>query len=127
MPFPWYEWSCWVHPKQASHYTDSTNNYCSSVPGTVLGTSDIIMTKIGHSETSLAVQWLSLRASTAGGTGSTLGRGTKSLHATHMAQPKKMGMASKRRFPSDSAPAACLVPTDALASDENKGLGVRQA
>jgi len=36
--------------------------------------------------TFLQVQWLGLQASTAGGIGSTLGQGTKILHAT---QPKK--------------------------------------
>ena len=39
--------------------------------------------------TSLAVQWLRLRASTAGGTGSTPGRGTKIPHARRPKKKKK--------------------------------------
>ena len=39
--------------------------------------------KVGNS---LAVQWLGLHASTAGGVGSILGRGTKILHATQSGQ-----------------------------------------
>ena len=39
--------------------------------------------------TSLAVQWLKLCASTAGGTGSIPGRGTKIAHATWRDQKKK--------------------------------------
>ena len=42
-----------------------------------------------HSRNSLAVQWLGLRASTAGGTGSIPGRGTKILHAAQYGQKKK--------------------------------------
>ena len=40
-------------------------------------------------ETSLAVQWLRLRASTAGGTDSIPGQGTK-IPTCHMARPKKL-------------------------------------
>ena len=39
--------------------------------------------------TSLAVQWLGLHASTAGGSGSIPGRGTKILHAAQHSQKKK--------------------------------------
>ena len=39
--------------------------------------------------TSLAVQWLRLRTSTAGGTGSIPGRGTKILHAVWHGQKEK--------------------------------------
>ena len=40
---------------------------------------------------SLAVQWLGLHASTAGGTGSIPGQGTKILHASRRSQKKKKG------------------------------------
>ena len=40
-------------------------------------------------ETSLVVQWLRLHASTAGGTGSIPGQGTKIPHATQSSQKKK--------------------------------------
>ena len=39
--------------------------------------------------TSLVVQWLRLRASTAGGTGSIPGQGTRILHATCLGHKKK--------------------------------------
>ena len=39
--------------------------------------------------TSLVVQWLRLRASTAGGMGVILGQGAKILHAAREARPKK--------------------------------------
>ena len=45
----------------------------------------------------LAVQWLGLRASTAGGTGSIPGRGTKIPHAEHMVQPKKIKFNLKKK------------------------------
>ena len=67
----------------------------------LLHTNDIAIVKIvkiaigiqflfkGLSWTSLAVQWLRLPASTAGGTGSIPGRGTKILHATQPCQKIK--------------------------------------
>ena len=41
------------------------------------------------SETSLAVRWLGLQTSTAGGVGSTPGQGTKILHVALLGQKKK--------------------------------------
>ena len=46
----------------------------------------ILQLKKNYCGTFLQVQWLGLRASTAGGIGSALGQGTKILHAT---RPKK--------------------------------------
>ena len=47
------------------------------------------MTLITSPGTSLAVQWLKLCASTAGGLGSISGQGTKILHATQCGQKQK--------------------------------------
>ena len=46
-------------------------------------------TKENSAGTSLVVQWLRLRAPTAGGTGSIPGRGTKILHARGVAKKKE--------------------------------------
>ena len=46
--------------------------------------------KVVNVGTSLAVQWLRLRASTAGVAGSISGRGTKIPHATQPPVPKKV-------------------------------------
>ena len=46
-------------------------------------------TRIRRLRTSLAVQWLRLHATTAGGTGSIPGQGTKIPHATWQGQKKK--------------------------------------
>ena len=47
------------------------------------------LTKVKGSWTSLAVQWLGIHASTAGGTGSIPGRGTKILRSGQCSQKKK--------------------------------------
>ena len=49
-------------------------------------------------ENSLEIQWLGLRASTAGGTGSIPGLGSKILHAAHQSQKNKSDWRIKKLF-----------------------------
>ena len=49
----------------------------------------ILLTRTDYLGTSLVVQWLRLRASTLGGTGSIPGRGTKILHDVQGTAKKK--------------------------------------
>ena len=50
------------------------------------------------SGTSLAVQWLKLCASNAGGMGSIPGRGTKNPHVTHVAKKRKISHKRQKRM-----------------------------
>ena len=54
------------------------------------------------SRTSLVVQWLRIRASNTGGTGSIPGQGTRILHACHMAKKKKVFMYNFFPYSEDS-------------------------
>ena len=68
-------------------HEDSENKLCMSGSHSSMSISYIKSTITG---TSLAVRWLGLRASTAGGTGSIPGRGTKIPHFMWHSQKKKV-------------------------------------
>ena len=59
--------------------------------------------------TSLAAQWLRLRASTAGGLGSIPGQGTKMLQAMLFRQKKKKNLLGEEHFPFQPDAAITLV------------------
>ena len=68
------------------------------------------------------VQWLGLCASTAGGTGSIPGRGTKIDPTCHMAWPKKIKIKYKKRgFPGGTV--VENLPANAGDTGSNPGLG----
>ena len=54
--------------------------------------------KINQVGNSLAIQWLRLHASTAEGTGSTPGKGTKIPHASQVRQKKRKGKKRKENL-----------------------------
>ena len=64
------------------------------------------MQKTGNS---LAVGWLGLRASTAGGTGSIPSRGTKILHAAWRSKKKKTQKSRKNNYQAREVTAAKTV------------------